>query len=117
VSSSPARYGSFDALRVLEFDLKPRVEDQALELGDALGLKSLEIGLGPRPLQVYQRNRGRLPKPSKSSGSSPVAFVAVSPKAGSTEGAAVVAFAAVGYDAAPLVVPVVRRNHFFSLRF
>jgi hypothetical protein len=62
---------------------------------------------------VYQRSRGRLPKPSKPLGSSPVASVAVSPEAGSTEGAAVVASAAVGYDAAPSVVLVVRGSHFF----
>jgi hypothetical protein len=117
VSSSPTRYGSFDASSVLEFDLKPRVNDQALELGDALGSKSPEIGPGPRPLQVYQRNRGRLPKPSKPSGSSPVASIAISPKAGSTDGVVVVASAAVGYDATPSVVPVVRGNHFFSFRF
>jgi hypothetical protein len=36
---------------------------QALDLGEAHGLKSPEIG--PRPLQVYQRSCGRLPKPSK----------------------------------------------------
>jgi hypothetical protein len=89
VLSSPARYGSFDASRVPEFDLKPRVEDQALELSDALGSKSPKIGPSPRPLQVYQRSRWRLPKPNKPSGSSPVTSIAVSPKAGSTKGAAV----------------------------
>jgi hypothetical protein len=46
-----------------------------------------------------------------------LASVVVSPEAGSTEGAAVVASAAVGYDAAPSVVPIVRGNHFFSLQF
>jgi hypothetical protein len=42
-------------------DLKPRVMEviQALDLGEANGLKSPEIG--PRPFQVS----GRLPKPNK----------------------------------------------------
>jgi hypothetical protein len=117
VLPSPVRYGDFfDMLRVLEFDLKSRVEEvnQALVLGDAHGLKSPEIG--PRPLQVYQRSRGRLPKPSKPSGPSSVASVAASLEAGSPEAAAVVppvASAAVGSDAAPPVVPVVRGKQFF----
>ena len=64
---SPAQSGDFlDASMVLEFDLKPQVAEvnQALDLGEAHGLKSPEIG--PRPLQVYQKSRERLPKPNKS---------------------------------------------------
>ena len=99
---------------MLEFDLKPWVEEvnQALDLGDAHGLKRI----GPRPLQVYQRSRGRLPKPNKPLGPSPVTFVAASLEAGSLKAAAVVppvAFAAVGSDAAPPVVPVCEGNTFF----
>jgi hypothetical protein len=113
VLPSLARYGVFfDASRVLEFDLKSRVEEvnQALDLGDAHGLKSPKIG--PRPLQVYQRSRGRLPKPSKPSGPLPVTSIVASLEAGSPEAAAMVP-AAVGSNAAPPVVPVVRGKHFF----
>jgi hypothetical protein len=120
VLPSPVRYGDFfDASRVLEFDLKSWVEEvnQALDLGDAHGLKSPEIG--PRPLQVYQRSCGRLLKPNKPSGPSPVASVATSLEAGSPEAMTVVpavppvASAAVCSDAAPPGVPVVRGKQIF----
>jgi hypothetical protein len=117
VLRSLARYGVLlDASRVLEFDLKSRVEEvnQALDLGDAHGLKNPEIG--PRPLQVYQRSRGRLPKPSKPSGPSPVTSIVASLEAGSPKAAAMVP-AVVGSNAAPPVVPVVQGKHFFSLRY
>jgi hypothetical protein len=51
VLPSPARSGDFlNASMVLEFDLKPRGAkvNQALDLGEAHGLKSQEIG--PKPL-------------------------------------------------------------------
>jgi hypothetical protein len=47
VLPSPVRYGDFfDASRVLEFDLKSWVEEvnQALDLGDAHGLKAQRLG-------------------------------------------------------------------------